>query len=47
MVERILLSVDGSQDSDRAPGATRELARPHGSQVLVVHGRADEALATG
>ena len=37
--ERILLSVDGSPDSDRAVRATRDLARVHGSSVLVVHGR--------
>lgn len=39
MFERILLSVDGSEDSGRALAATRELARLHGSEVLVVHGR--------
>jgi nucleotide-binding universal stress UspA family protein len=37
--ERILLSVDGSPDSDKAVQLTAELARTHGSRVLVVHGR--------
>jgi nucleotide-binding universal stress UspA family protein len=39
MFERILLSVDGSSDSEKAARLTGELARIHGSQVLVVHGR--------
>ena len=39
MFERILLSVDGSEDSDKAVRATRDLARLHGSEVFVVHGR--------
>lgn len=39
MFERILVSVDGSEDSDKAVRATKELARVHGSQVMVVHGR--------
>jgi nucleotide-binding universal stress UspA family protein len=39
MFERILLSVDGSPDSDKALLLTRDLARIHGSRVLVVHGR--------
>ncbi|MBJ7613199.1 MAG: universal stress protein [Candidatus Dormibacteraeota bacterium] len=39
MFERILLSVDGSTDSDKAGRATRDLARMHGSEVFVVHGR--------
>jgi nucleotide-binding universal stress UspA family protein len=39
MFELILLSVDGSPDSDKALGLTRDLARIHGSRVLVVHGR--------
>ena len=38
MFERILLSVDGSPDSDKAVRLTCELARIHGSRVLVVHG---------
>lgn len=39
MFERIVLSVDGSADSEKAVRLTRELARTYGSQVLVVHGR--------
>src|SRR5947209_794233 len=39
MFEKILLSVDLSEDSDKAIHLTRDLARIHGSQVLVVHGR--------
>ncbi len=39
MFERILLSVDGSEDSDKAVRVTRDLARLHGSEVFVVHGR--------
>jgi nucleotide-binding universal stress UspA family protein len=39
MFERILLSVDGSPDSGKALLLTRDLARIHGSRVLVVHGR--------
>ena len=39
MFEKILLSVDSSEDSDKAVRLTRELARIHGSRVLVVHGR--------
>jgi len=39
MFERILLSVDGSPDSEKAVRLTAELARLHGSRVLVVHGR--------
>jgi nucleotide-binding universal stress UspA family protein len=39
MFERILLSIDGSEDSDKAVRATRDLARLHGSEVFVVHGR--------
>jgi len=45
MFERILLSVDGSEDAGRALRATRELARIHGSEVLVVHGREAGRLA--
>jgi nucleotide-binding universal stress UspA family protein len=37
--ERILLSVDGSDETDKAVRTTRELARLHGSEVVVVHGR--------
>jgi nucleotide-binding universal stress UspA family protein len=37
--ELILLSVDGSEDSDKAVRLTGQLARIHGSRVLVVHGR--------
>jgi nucleotide-binding universal stress UspA family protein len=39
MFDRVLLSVDGSEDSDKAVRLTCELARIHGSRVLVVHGR--------
>jgi nucleotide-binding universal stress UspA family protein len=39
MFERIVVSVDGSPDSDKAVEATRELARAQGSEVIVVHGR--------
>ncbi len=39
MFNHILLSVDASPDSDRALQLTSELARIHGSEVLVVHGR--------
>jgi nucleotide-binding universal stress UspA family protein len=39
MFERILVSVDGSPDSDKAVNATLEEARVHGSDVIVVHGR--------
>jgi nucleotide-binding universal stress UspA family protein len=39
MFERIVLSVDGSMDSDKAVRATADLAHLHGSRVLVVHGR--------
>ena len=39
MFERIVLSVDGSEDSDKAVRTTGELARQNGSNVLVVHGR--------
>jgi nucleotide-binding universal stress UspA family protein len=35
----VLLSVDGSPDSDKAVGLTCQLAKVHGSQVHVVHGR--------
>lgn len=38
MFERIVLSVDQSEDSDKAVRLTRDLARIHGSRVLVVHG---------
>jgi len=38
MFEKVLLSVDASEDSDKAVQLTKELARIHGSQVLVVHG---------
>lgn len=39
MFDLVLLSVDGSSDSDRAVALTCELAAIHGSRVLVVHGR--------
>ena len=39
MFERVLLSVDGSPDSRKAVRLACELARVHGSAVLVVHGR--------
>ncbi|MBJ7600597.1 universal stress protein [Candidatus Nephthysia bennettiae] len=39
MFKRIVLAVDGSVDAGRALRATGELARLHGSEVLVVHGR--------
>jgi nucleotide-binding universal stress UspA family protein len=39
MFERVLLSVDGSPDSEKAVQVTCGLARVHGSRVLVVHGR--------
>lgn len=39
MFQRILLSVDASPDSEKALKMTAELARVHGSDVLVVHGR--------
>jgi nucleotide-binding universal stress UspA family protein len=39
MFERILLSVDGSANTEKAVRATRDLARLHGSEVFVVHGR--------
>jgi nucleotide-binding universal stress UspA family protein len=45
MFERILLSVDGSDDSNKALRATRELARLHGSEVFLVYGWASSALA--
>lgn len=46
MFERILVSVDGSEDSEKAVRATNELARVHGSQVMVVHGRDLALLST-
>jgi nucleotide-binding universal stress UspA family protein len=39
MFERILVSVDGSPDSEKAVAAVREEAQVHGSEVIVVHGR--------
>lgn len=39
MFERILLSVDTSEDSGKAVDLTREMAKTHGSRVVVVHGR--------
>lgn len=39
MFDKILLSIDGTSDSDKAVRLTSELARVHGSQVLIVHGR--------
>lgn len=39
MFEKILLSVDTSEDSEKAVQITKELARVHGSRVHVVHGR--------
>ena len=39
MFEKVLLSIDTSEDSEKAVRLTKELARVHGSQVLVVHGR--------
>jgi nucleotide-binding universal stress UspA family protein len=39
MFQRILVSVDGSEDSEKAVKMSAELARTYGSQVLVVHGR--------
>jgi nucleotide-binding universal stress UspA family protein len=39
MFERILVSVDGSPDSEKAVAAVREEAQAHGSEVMVVHGR--------
>ena len=39
MFERIVVSVDGSPDSDKAVEVARELARAQGSEVIVVHGR--------
>ncbi len=39
MFEKVLLSVDSSEDSAKAVQLTRELARIHGSRVVVVHGR--------
>ena len=39
MFERILLSVDSSQDSDKAVAVVADLAPRYGAQVLVVHGR--------
>ena len=39
MFNRILLSVDGSENLDRAVRATMDLARIHDAEVLVVHGR--------
>jgi nucleotide-binding universal stress UspA family protein len=39
MFERILVSVDGSPDSEKAVDVVREEARVHGSDVVVVHGR--------
>ena len=46
MFERILVSVDGSEDSEKEVRATNELARVHGSQVMVVHGRDLALLST-
>jgi nucleotide-binding universal stress UspA family protein len=37
--ERILLSVDSSEDSDKAVAVVADLAPRYGAQVLVVHGR--------
>ena len=39
MFERILVSVDGSKDSEKAVELAAELARTYGSSVLAVHGR--------
>jgi nucleotide-binding universal stress UspA family protein len=39
MFERILVSVDGSPDSEKAVKLSCELARLAGSHVVVVHGR--------
>ena len=39
MFERILVSVDGSPDSDKAVKAAAEIALSKGSEVIVVHGR--------
>ncbi len=39
MFERVLLSVDGSPDSEKAVRLTCQLAAVHGSVVMVVHGR--------
>jgi nucleotide-binding universal stress UspA family protein len=45
LFERILLAVDEWPDSQRALCAVRDLARLHGSEVLVVHGRNPRLLA--
>jgi len=39
MFERILVSVDGSPDSDKAVRVASEIARCQGAEVIVVHGR--------
>lgn len=39
MFERILVSVDGSPNSDKAVQVSEAMARAHNSRVLVVHGR--------
>jgi nucleotide-binding universal stress UspA family protein len=45
MFERIVVSVDGSPDSDKAVAVALDIARCHGSEVIVVHGR-DYALVS-
>lgn len=47
MFERILLAVDGSEQSDRAAGVTKELAQKLASEVTVFHVREKEAIHWG
>ena len=39
MFERIVVSVDGSPDSDKAVQVAKEIGRTHGSEIIVVHGQ--------
>jgi hypothetical protein len=42
MFDKILLAVDGSEHSRKAAGVAGEIGRAFGSEVLVLHVRADE-----